>query len=49
MDEHPRLTKEGVYAALAFASEALLADVVYPTNVERKVEAQTSEGHCRIF
>jgi len=43
IDEHPRLTKEGVYAALAFASEALRADVVYPTNVERKVEAQTSE------
>ncbi len=31
IDEHPRLTKEGVYAALAFASEALRADVVYPT------------------
>lgn len=31
VDEHPRLTKEGVYAALAFASEALRADVVYPT------------------
>jgi uncharacterized protein (DUF433 family) len=43
IDEHPRITKEGVYAALAFASEALRADVVYPTNVERKVEAQTSE------
>jgi len=28
IDEHPRLTKEGVYAALAFASEALRADVV---------------------
>ncbi|KAF5428308.1 hypothetical protein C5S39_11740 [Candidatus Methanophagaceae archaeon] len=31
IDEHPRITKEGVYAALAFASEALRADVVYPT------------------
>jgi len=29
--EHHRLTKEGAYAALAFASEALRADVVYPT------------------
>jgi uncharacterized protein (DUF433 family) len=27
---HPRLTKEGVNAALAFAAEALRADVVYP-------------------
>jgi uncharacterized protein (DUF433 family) len=43
IDEHSRITKEGVYAALAFASEALRADVVYPTNVERKVEAPTSE------
>jgi uncharacterized protein (DUF433 family) len=28
--EHPRLTKETVLAALAFAAEALRADVVYP-------------------
>jgi uncharacterized protein (DUF433 family) len=27
---HPRLTMEGIRAALAFASEALRADVVYP-------------------
>jgi uncharacterized protein (DUF433 family) len=27
--EHPRLTKEAVLAALAFAAEALRADVVY--------------------
>ncbi len=27
---HPRLTREGVNAALAFAAEALRADVVYP-------------------
>lgn len=27
---HPRLTEEGIRAALAFASEALKADVVYP-------------------
>jgi len=26
LDEHPRLTKEGVYTALAFASEALRAE-----------------------
>jgi len=28
---HPRLTEKGVRAALAFAAEALRADVVYPT------------------
>jgi uncharacterized protein (DUF433 family) len=28
---HPRLTEEGVRAALAFAVEALRTDVVYPT------------------
>lgn len=27
---HPRLTPEGVRAALTFAAEALKADVVYP-------------------
>ena len=29
---HPRLTREGVQAALAFAAKALRADVVYPTS-----------------
>lgn len=28
---HPRLTREAVQAALAFAAEALRADVLYPT------------------
>ena len=27
---HPRLTKEGIRAALQFAREALRADVIYP-------------------
>jgi len=27
---HPRLTEEGIRAALQFASEALKADVLYP-------------------
>jgi len=30
LSEHPRLTPESVRAALAFAAEALRADVVYP-------------------
>ncbi|HEX5872365.1 MAG TPA: DUF433 domain-containing protein [Longimicrobium sp.] len=30
LDSHPRLTRDGISAALAFASEALRADVVYP-------------------
>ena len=30
LDAHPRLTREGIQAALAFAKEALRADVVYP-------------------
>ncbi len=30
LSAHPRLTRKGVLAALAFASEALRADVVYP-------------------
>ncbi len=28
---HPRLTREGILAALRFAAQALRADVVYPT------------------
>jgi uncharacterized protein (DUF433 family) len=30
LSEHPRLTAEAVRAAVAFAAEALRADVVYP-------------------
>ncbi len=28
---HPRLTREGIQAALGFAAEALRADVIYPS------------------
>ncbi|MBA3425529.1 MAG: DUF433 domain-containing protein [Rubrobacter sp.] len=31
LDEHPRLSREAVLAAISFASEALRADVMYPT------------------
>ncbi|MBI1786781.1 MAG: DUF433 domain-containing protein [Acidobacteria bacterium] len=30
LSEHPRLTPEGIRAAITFAAEALRADVVYP-------------------
>jgi uncharacterized protein (DUF433 family) len=30
LSEHPRLTAEGIRAALAFAADVLRADVVYP-------------------
>ncbi len=30
LEAHPRLTKEGIQAALRFATEALRADVIYP-------------------
>ena len=30
LKEHPHLTRESVLAALAFAAQALKADVVYP-------------------
>ena len=35
LEEHPRLTREGIQAALAFAAEALRADVTYPIDSER--------------
>jgi len=31
LEAHPRLVHDSILAALAFASEALRADVVYPT------------------
>jgi uncharacterized protein (DUF433 family) len=31
-EAHPRLTREAIKAALAFAAEALRADAVYPTS-----------------
>ena len=34
---HPRLTEEAIRAAIAFAAEALRADVIYP--VSEKVRA----------
>lgn len=30
LESHPRLTRDGVLAALRFAAEVLRADVVYP-------------------
>ena len=30
LEAHPRLTRDGIQAALGFAAEALKADVVYP-------------------
>jgi uncharacterized protein (DUF433 family) len=30
LDAHPRLTEDGIRAALAFAADALRADVTYP-------------------
>jgi uncharacterized protein (DUF433 family) len=30
LDAHPRLTREGVFAALDFAAKALRADTIYP-------------------
>ena len=30
LDAHPRLTREAIQGALAFAAESLKADVVYP-------------------
>ena len=31
LDAHPRLTRDGVLAAVRFGAEALRADVAYPT------------------
>ena len=34
LDAHPRLTREGIQAALAFAASAIKADVIYPVSAE---------------
>jgi len=34
LEAHPRLTREAIQAAVAFAAEALRADVVYPVIFE---------------
>lgn len=31
LEAHPRLTRDGILAAMAFAAEVLKGDVVYPT------------------
>lgn len=36
LDAHPRLTREGIQAALKFAADALRADVIYPISEERR-------------
>jgi uncharacterized protein (DUF433 family) len=36
LDAHPRLTREGVSAALDFAAQVLRADVVYPVSESAK-------------
>jgi uncharacterized protein (DUF433 family) len=36
LSAHPRLTEEGIRAALAFAAESLRADVVYPFEPAQK-------------
>ncbi|MEW5768413.1 MAG: DUF433 domain-containing protein [bacterium] len=30
LEAHPRLTKQAIYAAFAFAAQALRSDVIYP-------------------
>jgi uncharacterized protein (DUF433 family) len=34
LESHPRLTREGVLAALRFAAQALRSDVVYPVGAK---------------
>lgn len=34
LDAHPRLTKQAIQAALAFAAQVLKADIVYPAEKE---------------
>jgi len=35
LEAHPRLSREAILAALSFASKAIKADVIYPTDSSR--------------
>jgi len=37
LEAHPRLTREAIQEALAFAAEALRADVIYPVSTSVSV------------
>ena len=43
LEAHPRLTREGIRAALAFAAEALRADVIYPVSEVAKALGKNLE------
>ena len=45
LDTHPRLTREAIQAALAFAAEALRADVVYPIAEIASLRRDYTWGH----
>ena len=44
IEAYPRLTEDAVRAALAFAAEALRADVVYPTGGKKPMSFLADEG-----
>jgi uncharacterized protein (DUF433 family) len=46
IETHPRLTRQGIFAALEFAAQALRADVVYPPYNENKTTTKNCETKC---
>jgi uncharacterized protein (DUF433 family) len=36
LEAHPRLTREGVQAALAYAADVLKTDIVYPVTLSQR-------------
>ena len=49
LESHPRLTREGVLAALRFAAQALRADVVYPCRRKVRVNLVADGNRPRLF
>jgi enamine deaminase RidA (YjgF/YER057c/UK114 family)/uncharacterized protein (DUF433 family) len=45
---HPRLTKEGIFAALDFAAKALKADVVYPERIHRHLARSNAHSETHL-
>ena len=48
LDAHPRLTRRAIQEALAFAAQALKADVVYPTLLRQHGVVESSKGQHEL-
>ncbi len=48
LEAHPRLTKEAIFAAFAFAADTLRSDIIYPIT-DKIVGRLRHDGHSVIY